>query len=99
MADTLTDILYPVVEEAKGSIEAAAGLETKPDTVLFGEGGLDSMGLVQFIVLVEERIEDETGVEVRLATDKAMSQRSSPFATLGALATFIDACLAEERAE
>ena len=47
---------------------------------LIGQDGLlDSLGLVNLILLVEERIADELGVSVTLADEKAMSQRSSPF--------------------
>ncbi len=95
--ESLTEIVFPVVDEAWTSIASAAGLEKRADGPLFAEGGLDSMGLVQFIVLVEERIEDEIGVQIRLATDKAMSRRTSPFATLGSLAQFIGECLDEAR--
>ena len=94
--DVLSEILFPAMDEAKQSIESAAGLERTADGRLFGEGGLDSMGLVRFIVMVEESIEDKTEIELTLASDKAMSRNSSPFATLGTLAAYIDECLAEE---
>ena len=94
--DVLTEILFPAVEEAKKSIPSAAVLEQSAKSPLFGEGGLDSLGLVRFIVIVEERIQDQTGIELTLASDKAMSRRSSPFRTLGTLAEYIDECLTEE---
>jgi acyl carrier protein len=90
----LTDVVYPVVADAKAALPSAGRLEPRPDCVLYGNG-LDSMGLVQFVVMVEERIEDLTGVALTLASDKAMSRRSSPFATLQTLADYITECLAE----
>ena len=93
--DVLREILYPAVEEAQG-IPGSERLRAAPESPLFGEGGLDSMGLVRFIVIVEERIEDRTSLALTLASDKAMSRRQSPFRTLGALADFIAECLAEE---
>ena len=93
--DVLSEILFPVIEEAKRNIESAKGLEPSADAPLFGDGGLDSMGLVQFIILVEERLQDVAGVELSLASDKAMSRRSSPFQTLGTLAAYIDECMSE----
>jgi acyl carrier protein len=80
--DVLTEILFPAVDEAKRTIPSASSLERTPESPLFGDGGLDSMGLVRFIVLVEERIQDLTGVEITLASDKAMSRKSSPFKSL-----------------
>jgi acyl carrier protein len=94
--DVLTEILFPAVDEARRTIPSAASLKPAADSPLFGDGGLDSMGLVRFIVMVEERIQDRTDLEITLASDKAMSRRSSPFRTLGTLAEYIGECLAEE---
>jgi acyl carrier protein len=93
--DVLSEILFPAVDEAKESIESAAALNRDAEAPLFGDGGLDSLGLVRFIVMVEERLEDEADVQLTLASDKAMSRKSSPFRTLQALADYIDECLAE----
>ena len=93
--NVLTDIVYPAIAEARTSIPSAHKLEPAPDCKLYGNG-LDSMGLVQLIVMVEERIEDTTRVALTLASDKAMSRRSSPFATMQTLADYITECLAEE---
>jgi acyl carrier protein len=61
------------------------------DTPLFGrEGFLDSMALVSLVVAVEQAIEDELGVSVSLADDRALSQRTSPYRTVGALADYAD---------
>jgi acyl carrier protein len=55
---------------------------------LYG-GSLDSMELVALIVHIEEAIEEETGKCIVLASEKAMSQRTSPFASLGQLSDYI----------
>ena len=93
--DVLSDILYPTVEGAR-ALPGFDKLQASPHSPLFGDGGLDSMGLVSFIVMVEERIEDVTGVALTLASDKAMSRRTSPFQSLGTLAEYVRECLAEE---
>lgn len=94
--NVLTEILYPAVDEAKETIPSAVRLERAPGSRLFGEGGLDSLGLVRFIVIVEEKVEELTEVQLTLASDKAMSRSSSPFKTLETLAAYIAECLAEE---
>lgn len=93
--DVLTEILFPAVNEARPML-GSAKLEPSPAAPLLGEGGLDSMGLVRFIVVVEELIQDRTNVALTLVSDKAMSRRSSPFRTLQTLADYIGECLAEE---
>jgi D-alanine--poly(phosphoribitol) ligase subunit 2 len=61
-----------------------------PDTNLFGaKGQLDSLGLVNFIVLVEQRLADEFGVAVTLADEKALSRQKSPFLTVDSLTEYI----------
>jgi acyl carrier protein len=66
------------------------------DTVLVGtDPVLDSMGVVQLIVEVEQRVEQNHGISVTLANDKAMSQKNSPFRTVGVLADHVVATAQE----
>jgi len=51
---------------------------------------LDSMGLVSLIVEIEEAINDDFDVELVLASEKAMSARTSPFINLEKLILFIE---------
>jgi hypothetical protein len=71
-------------------INQSVDLTEKENIKLFGgEGLLDSIGLVSFVVEVEERLEDEFNVSVVLADEKAMSRRTSPFARISYLADYI----------
>lgn len=59
-------------------------------TPLYGPGGnLDSLGLVRLITDIEERVSDKFGKDIVIASEKAMSQRNSPFLTVGSLTDFI----------
>jgi acyl carrier protein len=59
-------------------------------TRLLGRGAvLDSLGLVTLIVDLEERIEQEFGHSVTLASERAMSQASSPFLSVATLTEHI----------
>ena len=63
---------------------------------LYGsEGTLDSVGLVTLIVAVEQAVEDEFDATITLADEKAMSQKNSPFRTIGTLADYIVSLLKE----
>lgn len=75
----------------------AAPLEgVSEDTVLVGpDAVLDSLGVVQLIVEVEQRVEAAHSISVTLANDKAMSQRNSPFRTVGVLADHVVATAQE----
>ncbi|NJN98474.1 MAG: hypothetical protein HC875_32500 [Anaerolineales bacterium] len=66
------------------------------ETRLIGrEAVLDSMGLVNLIIEVEQRLEDEHDVTVVLADERAMSQKNSPFRSVQTLADYICQVAAE----
>lgn len=70
------------------------------DTVLVGkDAALDSLGVVSLIVEVEQRLEAEHSISVILANDKAMSQRNSPFRTVGVLTEHLLATALEAQAQ
>lgn len=72
--------------------------ETQCDesTSLFGEDGiLDSMGLVNLVVNLEERIHEEYNIFVTLADERAMSRTESPFRSIRTLAAYIDELIKE----
>ena len=50
---------------------------------------LDSLGLVTLILDVEQDLENQYGVSLSLADDRAMSQSNSPFRTVGSLVNYI----------
>ena len=65
-------------------------------TAIFGgEDGIDSLSLVTLVVGLEGDVEREFGKKVLLADEKAMSQRNSPYRTVGALVDFISERLGE----
>lgn len=65
-----------------------------PATALFGDDGvLDSVGLVSLVVGVEQAIEEQFGVVLSLADEKALSQRHSPYRTVGSLADYASQAL------
>ena len=93
---TLEKIIYPLVDEINASGQGIT-LGKSNEAPLFGPNSpMDSLGLVTFIVALEEKIETNTGKTVRLVSEKAMSRKNSPFLTMGALANYIDELLINE---
>jgi acyl carrier protein len=89
-----------LVTEALGDVLAQKG--TPPgdplseDTRLLGrQAVIDSLGLVTLIVDLEQRLSDEHGLVVTLADERAMSQKRSPFLTVGSLADYICQAVAQ----
>ena len=60
------------------------------DTTVYGKDTtLDSVELVDFIVQVEEKLEDELGIVVNMTSEKAMSRKVKPFHTFRTMTNFI----------
>jgi acyl carrier protein len=60
------------------------------NTRLYGsKGQIDSITLVFLISELEEEVENTFGTIITLADEKAMSQQSSPFQSVDALASYI----------
>ena len=92
----ITNTLYEAIQELNDTL--GYNLLKSEDTVLFGKGSsLDSMGLVSLIVTAERLIEEQSGITLTLANEKAFSRSSSPFKTIATLADYIDELLKEEK--
>jgi len=88
--ERILKMIYQAVEEINQQLSEEARLKPSPETVLWSKAnGLDSMGLVNLIVMTEENIEEEFGKTINLADEKAMSQENSPFQTIESLANYI----------
>ncbi len=65
-------------------------------TALYGVNGtLDSLALVSLITDIEERISDAFDIDIVLADEKAMSQRTSPFRDVESLTVYIHKLIEE----
>ena len=88
--------IFNAIEDLNQQSPENMQLAKSIDTVLFGRSGkLDSLGLVTLIVAIEEKIQDEFGLAVTIADEKAFSQKNSPFLTVGALAQYISTLIEE----
>lgn len=66
------------------------------DAVLFGEtSSLDSLGLTNLIVTVEQQIETELGASITLTDESVFGPDGPPFTTIETLADYIEAVLGE----
>jgi acyl carrier protein len=84
--------VFRALEAFNASEERA--VPVTPDAVLLGAGGaVDSLGLVRLILVVERQVESDLGAAVSLTSERAMSQRNSPFRSVGALIDFITSSL------
>ena len=86
----ITKLVFDAVTTINDQVDEDLKLNLARDTVLFGEESkLDSIGLVNLIVTVEQNIEDEFDISLTLADEEAMSQEQSPFRSIGALIDYV----------
>lgn len=96
--ERIAQTIYRAVDEINLQFPKEMRLEKSIDTRLFGGKGvasLDSLGLVRLIVTTERNIEEEFGVIITLADERAMSRKDSPFKTIETLADYISLLLEE----
>ena len=86
----IEQLIFSSVEDVNKEFPKEKRLRKATDTVLFGGScDLDSLGLVTLLAAIEQRIEDELGISITLADERAMSQKYSPFRTIGTLKDYI----------
>jgi len=94
---TIENLIINAVKEINEQLPQEQQLAKSTKTVLFGKDGkLDSLGLVNLLVIIEQNIEDEFDVSITIADEKAMSQKHSPFRTIGTLTDYIDILLKDD---
>jgi len=94
--EKILEAVYRAVDCVNSELPPNYQIIKAPESRLYGpQSLLDSFSLVNLIVATEREIEDAFGVSVLLASDRAMSQKRSPFLTIGSLASFIQELLVE----
>jgi acyl carrier protein len=87
--EDIIDIIYLAIDDYN-QINLNNMITKTPNTLLYGqEGKLDSLGLVNLILAVEEKLLDKYNKNISLADDKAFSEKKSPFSNISILAEFI----------
>ena len=64
------------------------------DTVIYGEDSiLDSLGIIHFIVSIEENIKEIFNKDIILADEKILNQNESPFQSVQSLNEYISSLI------
>ena len=97
MKEKIQQSIYNSIDSLNAQLPNEGHIEKSNNTALFGSGSkLDSLDLINLVVAVEQNIEDEFDVTITLADERAMSQETSPFKTVGTLTNYIEMLLKEE---
>lgn len=87
--DDIQQIIFDAIEMANNAREEDKQIPVSAETRLYGSNGeLDSMGLVAFLVDIEESFQDND-INISLSDERAMSQSHSPFRDVQSLTDYI----------
>jgi len=88
--DGLVELMLPLLRNAVDSEdpEAASGLDAE-SRLVGPRAVMSSLTFVSFIMDVETVLAESHGVEVTLVSEKALSQKNSPFKSLETLADYV----------
>ncbi|HED36495.1 MAG TPA: hypothetical protein ENJ08_20040 [Gammaproteobacteria bacterium] len=88
-------IIFNAIEMTNHAREDDKQIPVSEDTELYGSNGhLDSMGLVAFLVDIEESFLDNE-INITLSDERAMSQSNSPFRNVQSLTDYIATLIKE----
>ena len=86
--EEIIEIIFNSIDEINEQNETH--LVKNEKTKLFGrDSDLDSLGLVNLIVSVEENINERLNVSISIVDEKAMSQKKSPFKSVETLTDYL----------
>jgi len=100
MNEKVLSCVYAAIDEANEDRTDTdlPPLEKSPETPIHGSAsGLDSLGLINFVVAVEEGVERDVGVPIMLSDDRSLTQEPNPFESVRTLVDYIDVLLSEQR--
>ena len=80
-------LVIKTVQEVGYDLDNQALIEANKDTLLFGEN-LDSMGIVFLVTDLESKISEKLNIDIALADERAMSQKTSPFRSIKTLSEY-----------
>lgn len=88
---TCLDCIYLAIDEwNQRQKEEKFKIPKSLDTVIYGEDSiLDSLGIIHFIVSIEENIKEIFNIDIVLADEKILNQNESPFQSVQTLNEYI----------
>lgn len=83
-------VIYESISDLNAQLSPEQRIEQSPHTALFGAGSkLDSLGLANFIVIAEQRLQESLGFLVDLTENDPFSADTGHFRTIESLANYV----------
>ncbi|PAF51566.1 hypothetical protein [Helicobacter sp. 13S00477-4] len=97
MEQKIQNLIYQSLQNLSDELENELLKQPNKNTKIYGvDGNLDSLALVSLISDIEMGLSDEMGIDITIADEKAMSQRSSPFKDVSTLSAYISKLIDEK---
>lgn len=98
MKSEILNLIYQAIDLLNEQLDGEKIVEKKPSTVLFGKSAvIDSVELVNFIVLIEEKMEEVFNIQIILADERAFQTKNSPFENIQSLSKYIESICTENK--
>jgi hypothetical protein len=97
MKKNIDQMIYSSLDEVLNELNLKNEFKKEASTEIYsGDGLLDSLGLVTFLVSLEQKINDAYKINITIASDKAMSMTNSPFSTIYSLSNYLQKLIEEK---
>jgi D-alanine--poly(phosphoribitol) ligase subunit 2 len=84
-------LVYDAIDVVNRQLPASRRLAKSRETIIVGpSGSLDSLGIVTFVITVEERAGEVLSTPVELFNGTALIDENSPLQTVDSLARFLE---------
>lgn len=92
--EQIVKVIFKAIDELNLEFPKKSQLAKSLKTTLFGNSEVfDSLGRISFITSIEQLIQKELGISITLLDEGSISQKNSPFGTVGSLADYISSLL------
>jgi len=86
----VTDLVYTVIDEINRQRPATDKLVKSQKTLLTGsDAALDSLGLITFILSVEQKIQEQFNLQISLSNENIIQSNNGPLRSVGSLIKYI----------
>ena len=83
-------VIHDSIDELNEMFALPDALGKSPETVLYGSGAvLDSLGLVNFVSILEEKCESDLGLSVSIMDSSDSGGDADPLRSIGALTDYL----------
>ena len=83
-------LIFEVIDDVNGQLPPEDKLEKSPTTVIVGdEGRLDSLGVINFLVSLEEKVMATTGKPIALMSDDIFNDDNNALRTVANIDRYI----------